>query len=119
VASTPFNPFLPSSYCLYWFCPSAFLRVLENGRSTGTLVNKQTGGVSEMASGNIDVRSIIGVLVVLIVGLSVLPIILDAVATAAASLTGAAQTMLNLIPLFYVIALLLAVIYWAVGTTKK
>ncbi|GAI63439.1 unnamed protein product, partial [marine sediment metagenome] len=36
----------------------AFLRVLENGRSTGTLVNKQTGGVSEMASGNIDVRSI-------------------------------------------------------------
>ncbi|GAI18456.1 unnamed protein product, partial [marine sediment metagenome] len=96
-----------------------FLRVLENGRSTGTLVNKQTGGVSEMASGNIDVRSIIGVLVVLIVGLSVLPIILDAVATAAASLTGAAQTMLNLIPLFYVIALLLAVIYWAVGTTKK
>ncbi|GAI58011.1 unnamed protein product, partial [marine sediment metagenome] len=47
------------------------------------------------------------------------PIILDAVATAAASLTGAAQTMLNLIPLFYVIALLLAVIYWAVGTTKK
>ncbi|GAJ20893.1 unnamed protein product, partial [marine sediment metagenome] len=48
-----------------------------------------------MASGNIDVRSIVGVLVVLIVGLSVLPIILDAVATAAACLTGAAATMLK------------------------
>ena len=67
----------------------------------------------------INVASIIGVLVVLIVGMSVLPIIIDTVSTAAASLTGAAQTMINLIPLFYVIALLLAVIYWAIGKTGK
>ncbi len=71
-----------------------------------------------MASGNINIQSIIGVVVVLIVGLSVLPIVIDSVAAASACLTGAAQTMLNLIPLFYVIALLLAVIYWAVGKTK-
>ncbi len=68
---------------------------------------------------NINVRSIIGVLVVLIVGLAVLPIIVSSVAEAAASLTGAAQTMVNLIPLFYVIALLLAVIYWAIGQAKS
>lgn len=68
---------------------------------------------------NIDVKSIIGVLVVLIVGLAILPIILSSVTAASASLTGAAKTMVDLIPLFYVIALLLAVIYWAVGQAKK
>ncbi|GAI19329.1 unnamed protein product, partial [marine sediment metagenome] len=65
-----------------------------------------------------DVRSIIGVVVLLIVGTAVLPIIIDSVAAASASLTGAAKTMIDLIPLFYVIALLLAVIYWAIGTAK-
>ncbi|GAI39840.1 unnamed protein product, partial [marine sediment metagenome] len=51
---------------------------------------------------NIDVRSIIGVVVLLIVGTAVLPIIIDSVAAASASLTGAAKTMIDLIPLFYV-----------------
>ncbi|GAI49181.1 unnamed protein product, partial [marine sediment metagenome] len=60
----------------------------------------------------------IGVVVLLIVGTAVLPIIIDSVAAASASLTGAAKTMIDLIPLFYVIALLLAVIYWAIGTAK-
>lgn len=68
---------------------------------------------------SINVRSIIGVLIVLIVGLAVLPIVISSVTAAAACLTGSAQTMVNLIPLFYVIALLLAVIYWAVGTAKE
>ncbi|GAI50777.1 unnamed protein product, partial [marine sediment metagenome] len=36
---------------------------------------------------NIDVRSIIGVVVLLIVGTAVLPIIIDSVAAASASLT--------------------------------
>ncbi|NVM22033.1 MAG: hypothetical protein HWN68_09675 [Desulfobacterales bacterium] len=67
----------------------------------------------------INIRSIIGVLVVLIVGLSVTPIVIDTVSSAAASMTGSAKTMVNLIPLFYVIALLLAVIYWAVGQAKE
>ncbi|GAI12394.1 unnamed protein product [marine sediment metagenome] len=52
-----------------------------------------------MARANIDVGSIIGVVVILIVGTAVLPIIMDSVATAAACLTGAAATMLNLVPL--------------------
>ncbi|GAI51326.1 unnamed protein product, partial [marine sediment metagenome] len=59
-----------------------------------------------------------GVVVLLIVGTAVLPIIIDSVAAASASLTGAAKTMIDLIPLFYVIALLLAVIYCAIGTAK-
>lgn len=69
--------------------------------------------------GAISVKSIIGVLIVLIVGLAVTPVIITAVASAAASLTGASQTMVQLIPLFYVIGLLLAVIYWALGEIKK
>ncbi|GAI63068.1 unnamed protein product [marine sediment metagenome] len=73
-----------------------------------------------MVNGNkLNVGSIVGVLVVLIVGLSLLPIVIDTVATAGECLTGAALTMLELIPLFYVIALLLAVIYWAIGSAKK
>lgn len=72
-----------------------------------------------MASGNINVRSIIGVIVVLVIGLSLLPIVLSTVASAAVSLTGAAKTMIELIPLFYCIALALATVYWAVGKTGK
>ncbi|GAI46806.1 unnamed protein product [marine sediment metagenome] len=45
---------------------------------------------------NIDVRSIIGVVVLLIVGTAVLPIIIDSVAAASASLTGAAKTMIGI-----------------------
>lgn len=65
----------------------------------------------------VNVKSIIGVIVVLIIGLSLLPIVLTTVASASASLTGAAQTMVDLIPLFYVIALVLSTIYWAIGKT--
>ena len=72
-----------------------------------------------MASTTISVKSIVGVIVVIIVALSLLPIVLDSVATAAASLTGAAKTMINLVPLFYVIAVVLATVYWAVGSTKR
>ncbi len=68
---------------------------------------------------SISVRSIVGVIVVIIVALSLLPVVLSTVATAAASLTGASQTMVNLIPLFYVIAVVLATVYWAVGQAKK
>jgi len=66
----------------------------------------------------INVKSIVGVIVVIIVALSLLPIVLSTTAAAAASLTGASQTMVNLIPLFYVIAVVLATVYWAVGKAK-
>ena len=67
----------------------------------------------------INVRSIIGVIVVLVIGLSLLPIVLSTVSDASASLTGASKTMVDLIPLFYVIALALSTIYWAIGKTGK
>ena len=74
-------------------------------------------GGKKMAT--INVRSIIGVIVVLVIGLSLLPIVLSTVSDASASLTGASKTMVDLIPLFYVIALALATIYWAIGTKAK
>ncbi|GAH99621.1 unnamed protein product [marine sediment metagenome] len=70
-----------------------------------------------MASGPISVKSIIGVIITLVIGLSLLPIVLSTVASASASLTGAAKTMIELIPLFYCIALALATVYWAIGKT--
>jgi len=69
--------------------------------------------------GTISIKSIVEVIVVLVVGLSLLPIVISTTATAAASLSGASATLVNLIPLFYVIAMVLAVIYWAVQEAKK
>jgi len=68
--------------------------------------------------GAISVKSIVGVLIVLIVGLSLLPVVIETVSTAAASITGASKTLVNLIPLFYIIALVLACVYWAIGEAK-
>ncbi len=68
---------------------------------------------------SISVKSIIGVIVVIIVALSLLPIVISTVATAAATLTGASKTLVELVPLFYVIAVVLATVYWAVGQAKK
>lgn len=66
----------------------------------------------------ISVKSIVSVIVVIIVGLSLLPIVVSTTDTAKASLTGASATMVALIPLFYVIAIVLATVYWAVGEAK-
>lgn len=66
----------------------------------------------------ISVRSIIGVIVVLIIGLSLLPIVISTVADASKCVTGASKTLVELIPLFYVIALALATVYWAIGSAK-
>ena len=68
--------------------------------------------------GTISVKSIVGVLIVLIVGLSLLPVVIESVSTAAASVTGASKTLVQLIPLFYIIALVLACVYWAIGEAK-
>jgi hypothetical protein len=68
-----------------------------------------------MKMGNISVDGMVGVIVVLVVGVSLLGIVISSVATAALSLTGASLTMVNLIPLFFVIGLTLYVIYWAIG----
>jgi len=69
-------------------------------------------------SSTISVKSIVGVIVVIIVALSLLPIVLESTEAAAASLTGASKTFVNMIPLFYVLAIVLATIYWAIGEVK-
>lgn len=66
----------------------------------------------------ISVKSIVGVIVVIVVALSLLPIVISTTADAAATLSGAAKTMVELVPLFYVIAVVLATVYWAVGKTR-
>ena len=85
-------------------------------------VFRMRNGLQKIGSdirGAMSIRSIVEVIVVIVVGLSLLPIVLSTVATAAASLTGASLVLINLIPLFYVIAMVLACIYWAVQEAKK
>jgi hypothetical protein len=71
-----------------------------------------------MELGGISVKTIFSAIMVIVIGLALLPIVIDSVAAAAASLTGAAQTMVNLIPLFYVLALIIAVVVWATASMK-
>ena len=71
-----------------------------------------------MASEGLTVSSIFKVIVVIVVALALLPVVSSSVTTAAASLTGAAATLVGLIPLFYVIAVVLMTVYWAVGKYK-
>lgn len=71
-----------------------------------------------MEPGGLTVSSIFKVIVVIVVALALLPVVISSVADAAASLTGAAATLVNLIPLFYVIAVVLMTVYWAVGKYK-
>jgi len=88
----------------------------HNGLKSSNGWSKNTWGKN--MSSTISVKSIVGVIVVIIVALSLLPIVLDSTAAAAASLTGASATFVNMIPLFYVLAIVLATIYWAIGEVK-
>ncbi|GAH92906.1 unnamed protein product [marine sediment metagenome] len=71
-----------------------------------------------------DVRGIMGLIIVLVVGLAMTPVITTAVSDAIKGenkdvgvtdddMTGASKTMIELVPLFYVIGLLLAAVAWA------
>lgn len=69
-----------------------------------------------------DVRGIMGLIIVLVVGLAMTPVIStacdDAIEgenadTTDDDMTGAPKTMVGLVPLFYVIGLLLAAVAWA------
>lgn len=66
----------------------------------------------------IDVKSIVGILVMVVIALAILPTIVSSAAAAAACLTGAAAVMVNLIPLFYVIAIVLSLVAWATSLAK-
>jgi len=66
----------------------------------------------------INVKSIIGILIMVVIALAILPTVVSSTADAAACLTGAAKVMVNLIPLFYVIAIVLALVTWATKAAK-
>ena len=61
----------------------------------------------------ISVNNMIEVVVALVIGVVFLSLVISSVASAALSLTGAAQTIVNTIPTIYVVGLLLYVIHWA------
>ncbi len=76
-----------------------------------------------------DVRGIMGLIIVLVVGLSLTSVVQSQTTSAINGgtpdntdddITGAAATILGLVPLFYVIGLLLAAVAWATkGFEKK
>lgn len=70
------------------------------------------------ADSTINVKSIVGILVMVVIALAILPTIVASAAEAAACLTGAAKVMVDLIPLFYVIAIVLSLVAWATSLAK-
>lgn len=80
-------------------------------------------------SGAIDIKGIIGVVVVIVVALILFPIVQDTVGPmitdnysgdgASATTEGSTKTLLEQVPLFYVLGIVLAIIGWAVYSTRK
>lgn len=67
---------------------------------------------------SINIRSVIGVLILVVIATALVPTIATSCAAAAACLTGAAAIMVNLVPLFYVIGIILALVTWATKAAK-
>lgn len=68
---------------------------------------------------SISIKSIIGILIMVVIALAILPTIVTSTAAAAACLSGAAKVMVELIPLFYVIAIVLSLVTWATTIAGK
>ena len=70
----------------------------------------------------LSIGKLVGVLVFVIIAMALLPTIIDAtnagVTNATASGYTSSATLMGLIPLFYVIAILVAVIVWVVAETR-
>lgn len=75
-----------------------------------------------------DVKGIMGLIIVLVVGLSLTSVVQSQTTSAINGgtvdntdddITGAAATILGLVPLFYVIGLLLAAVAWATKGFEK
>jgi len=71
-----------------------------------------------MAPG-MDIRGVLGVLILVVIATALVPTIATSCSAAAACLTGAAAIMVNLVPLFYVIGIVLALVTWATAYAKK
>jgi len=68
--------------------------------------------------GEMNVKGIIGVVIVVLIALLMLPLVQSAVSTASDNATEQGQTtvatLLDMIPVFYVVGIILAVIAWVV-----
>ena len=70
----------------------------------------------------LSVGKLVGVLIFVVIAMALLPTIMQATSTGTTNATeegyDSAATLLGLIPLFYVIAILVAVIVWVVHETR-
>ena len=76
--------------------------------------------LSKDTEADLSVGKLVGVLIFVVIAMALLPTIIastDAGVTDAANYSSAA-TLLELVPLFYVIAILVAVIVWVVHETR-
>ena len=71
----------------------------------------------------LSIGKLVAVLIFVVIAMALLPTILEATTSGNENATdsgfGSAATLLNLVPLFYVIAILVAVIVWVVHETKE
>ena len=70
--------------------------------------------------GEMSVGKLVGVLIFVVIAMALLPTIIDSTDSGVTNATDypSAATLLALVPLFYVIAILVAVIVWVVHETK-
>ena len=62
---------------------------------------------------------IIMVVLTIVIALALTPVVVDAVDSAADNVSGAAATMVDLVPLFYIIGVLLTTLVWVVYEARK
>jgi predicted Kef-type K+ transport protein len=75
------------------------------------LLHDQFGGAS--------IGQIIMVVITVVIALALTPIVTSSVNDAANDTSGAAATVINLVPLFYVVGILLTALVWVVSEARK
>lgn len=66
----------------------------------------------------LNMKGLFEMIILVVVASALTPTVASSTAAAQASLSGASATLMGLVPLFYVIAIIVAVIGWAVYETK-
>ena len=67
---------------------------------------------------DLSVGKLIGVVIVVIIGLLLLPIVQDSVTDAKNSTDSTGDTLLDMVPIFYVLGVVLACVLWVVAETR-
>jgi hypothetical protein len=66
-----------------------------------------------------DIGKIIMTVITVVIALALTPIVTSSVNDAANDTSGAAATVINLVPLFYVVGILLTALVWVVYEARK